>query len=139
MTSETFFSDTLSGAHCDTNWYEGNNGDLGRVTPSFAEPAPALLGFDSPIDTYCAANKPPPRQARGQRQHYGHAGECVNANLNILSLYGDRLPYNLCRNLEWMTCAAKGLLPGQGWGGQVSRAGGSREIRFAFRPSDLDP
>eukprot|EP00966_Prymnesium_polylepis_P321892 7378176-Prymnesium_polylepis.1 len=38
-----------------------------------------------------------------------------------------------------MTCAAKGLLPGQGWGGQVSRAGGSREIRFAFRPSDLDP
>ena len=91
MKPETFFSDTLSGAHCDTNWYEGNNGDLGRATPSFAEPAPALLGFDSSIDAYCAENKPPPLQARGQRQYYGHAGECVNANLNILSLYGDRL------------------------------------------------
>eukprot|EP00966_Prymnesium_polylepis_P238653 5519330-Prymnesium_polylepis.2 len=26
---------------------------------------------------------------------------CVKASLNILSLYGDRVPYNVCRNLEW--------------------------------------
>ena len=33
---------------------------------------------------------------------------------NILSLYGDRVPYNICRNLEWQVCAALNRIPGQG-------------------------
>ena len=53
----------------------------------------------------------------------------MNANLNILSLYGEGVPYNTCRNLEWQLCAIKGLLPGQG----------SNEIIFATAPKDLDP
>ena len=57
-----------------------------------------------------------------------HAERCVSASLNILSLYGDSLPYNICRNLEWMTCAARGMLPGQG----------SRMIKFAKAPSTLE-
>ena len=53
----------------------------------------------------------------------------MNANLNILSLYGDRVPYNICRNLEWQVCAAKGQLPGQG----------GHDIIFARSPNSLDP
>ena len=54
---------------------------------------------------------------------------CVRGNYNILSLYGDRVPYNICRNLEWQVCAAKGLLPGQG----------SEAIKFGYQPSKLRP
>jgi hypothetical protein len=51
----------------------------------------------------------------------------AQASQNILSLYGKRIPYNLCRNLEWQICAAKGMLPGQGGFG----------IRFATAPKRL--
>lgn len=32
-----------------------------------------------------------------------HALACVKANVNILSLYGDRIPYNTCRNIEYVS------------------------------------
>lgn len=80
-------SDTLQTKFCNSNWYNGNEGDLGRQTPRFSAPAAALLGFDDAIDAYCASQR---RYAPQQRRVYwGHAGRCVNANLNILSLYGD--------------------------------------------------
>ena len=41
-----------------------------------------LLGFDETIDAYCAAHG-----GRGQ-----HSEACVRANVNILSLYGQRVP-----------------------------------------------
>ena len=53
----------------------------------------------------------------------------MRANVNILSLYGDKIPYNTCRNIEWQMCAARGSLPGQR----------SRKIRFAKAPSTLAP
>ena len=58
-----------------------------------------MLGFDESIDDFCAFERD-----RYQDTHLypnNHAGSCVNANHNILSIYGDRMPYNLCRNLEW--------------------------------------
>ena len=67
--------------------------------------------------------------APGYAKDWTHATRCVAANVNILSLYGNRVPYNICRNLEWQTCAAKGMLPGQG----------TPAIRFATAPSSLDP
>ena len=123
---EQFFSDTLKGAACRSNWFEGNVGRLGNVgqPPKFAEEAAALLGFDETIDAYCAARV-------GKLDKYlrlRHAERCVKANLNILSLFGSRVPYNVCRNLEWQTCAAQGRLPGQGSAG----------IRFAKAPRTLD-
>ena len=48
--------------------------------------------------------------------------------MNILSLYGNRLPYNICREPEWITCAANGLLPGQK----------GLEIVFSKPPKELD-
>lgn len=50
-------------------------------------------------------------------------------SLNILSLIGERVPYNSCRTLEWQVCAALGKLPGQR----------SRKILFATAPGSLDP
>ena len=47
----------------------------------------------------------------------------------ILFWQGNRVPYNICRNLEWMTCAAQGKLPGQT----------SNTMIFSKAPKDLDP
>jgi hypothetical protein len=60
---------------------------------------------------------------------------CVAADLNVLSLNdltlradeSPRVEYNLCRNLEWVDCAARKLLPGM--------TGGS-SIVFATAPAD---
>lgn len=124
-----YFDDTWWGRPCERNWYTGNGGQLGEpnggpahkwVWPHFTKrQAPALLGFDESIDNYCARHG-------GQGQH---AVACVQANVNILSLYGNRIPYNICRNVEWQVCAAKGTLPGQG----------GRTMRFAYAPKNLEP
>ena len=126
--SGKYFEEVLTGAHCYTNWYVGNDGELGR--PHNALPggfndnqeAPALLGFDESIDSFC-------KSTLGDAANWmGHAERCVEANLNILSLFGQQVPYNICRNLEWQVCAANGLLPGQG----------GKSIKFAKAPKTLD-
>ena len=91
--SPEYFDKILNGAFCNTNWYEGNAGELGDATrlPYFSDDAPALLGFDESIDDYCQERL----RAKGDTGQYGHAGNCVVSNLNILSLYGDRVPYNV--------------------------------------------
>ena len=96
--------------------YEGSNG-VGWNIPTFPRAAPALLGFDESIDATCHGTPD------------NHAAPCIQSSNNILSLHGQNVPYNICRNLEWQTCAAKGLLPGQG----------GRTIRFAYEPRQLIP
>lgn len=133
---DEFWRNVENGGACDRNWYTGNWGDLGRpdggpdkpfVTPHFTtDKAPALLGFDENIEDYCQANM-------GVKQEDGHAQQCIRANVNILSLYGDLVPYNVCRNVEWQTCAAMGRLPGQGEGR------GGNVLRFAKAPRNLEP
>lgn len=120
-----YFDDMFWGRGCNKNWYSGNAGGLGQawggptmdwVHPHFTAPAPALLGFDRNIDWHCH-----------NHNDAMHAIKCVEANVNILSLYGNEIPYNVCRNAEWQLCAAKGALPGQIDG----------TIMFAFPPKDL--
>lgn len=134
---DRFWHDLSQGSGCGRNWYTGNDGGLGQtnggptqswVTPHFTSPhAPALLGFDENIDDYCG------EQSGTQYSYEGHAQRCVRANVNILSIYGETIPYNVCRNLEWMTCAAMGRLPGQGEGR------GGNILRFAKAPRNLEP
>ena len=90
-----FFNDAFNGIHCHRNWYTGNAGDLGihgpvpnTANPHFTKNAPALLGFDDTINTQCLTTNDQ------------HATGCTRANYNILSLYGQKIPYNLCRNFE---------------------------------------
>lgn len=122
----TFFGATVNGDYCATNWYEGNWGVLGQPDslPSFEDDAFGLLGFDESIDDYCDDAL----RRKSIKSADDHAGRCVDASLNILSLYGNRVPYNICRNLEWITCAVKGALPGQL----------SPTIVFARAPKSLD-
>ena len=90
-----------AGKHCDSNWYEGSTIDGSRkgehYRPQFTGlTAPAVLGFDEAIDRACF----------NTRGGHHHAEKCIHSNLNILSLHGDRVPYNICRNLEWQARAA---------------------------------
>ncbi len=110
-----FFAGLMSGADCGSNWYDG----LGPQ-PEFPEPAPALLGFDTSIDQLCRVYN---RNGRVRQEKV----PCVERNFNILALFGTTLPYNMCRNLEWLVCAAKGELVGQE----------TPVLRFAEKPADL--
>ena len=76
--------------------YEGNFGLLGLPgrTTTFPTPAPALLGFDETIDDFCSSRR---HDAGDWGDYMGHAENCRLASMNILSLYGTRLPYNICR------------------------------------------
>jgi len=122
---ETFFTAVKSGDICDSNWFEGTG--IGGVNdrPRFTSQAPALLGFDETIDGFCDAEH---HWFANGFYPEDHAGKCANSNNNILALWGNRLTYNMCRNLEWQICAAKGLLPGQGGYG----------MRFSYPPGNLD-
>jgi len=130
-TAQNYFQEAWRGTHCQSNWYEGNpGGTLGAMgqPPTFTADAVALLGFDETIDKYCGQHRKTNPDAKNFGG-YAHARNCVMANLNILSLYGTRVPYNICRNLEWQVCAARGKLPGQA----------SPTIIFSHEPSQLDP
>ena len=127
-----YFQETANGTHCATNWYEGHAGPLGEAghLPRFAQPAPALLGYDDGIFEKCAAALPPgtPACRRDKPSHVAKC--CMAAGFNILNMVGHRVPYNLCRNLEWQMCAVSGKLP--------SQPVGDRSIRFANAPRQLD-
>lgn len=134
--TDRYFQETMAGTWCDANWYEnGRNDDIGNpdihIPYAFdrGKVAPALLGFDETIDQYCAMELHKAGKKFDERS-FMHAINCQNANINILALYGDRLPYNICRNLEWMTCAAQGRLPGQK---------GTPQLIFAKSPGQLFP
>jgi hypothetical protein len=75
----------------------GDLGDMNR-RPRFSGQAPALLGFDETIDDFCVADHR--YHSNGYYDDWSHAGKCANSNNNILALWGNRLTYNMCRNLE---------------------------------------
>ena len=128
------FLDKLnSREQCDVNWLEGAMGGQ-YDRPPFTTDAPALLGFDGDIGDYCSE--------KSQLGDWGPgdwnkelARRCVAGNQNILRImfscancWGARKGWDMCRNLQWVLCAARGWLPGQ------NNAG----IYFAKAPRDLD-
>ena len=115
----SFDSRVLSGAACertrsDAHWYHTvgpphvdlvRDGSSTHPRPNFTAPALALLGFDDSFNTHCASG------GAINVSRTGTINACALANFNVLSVEEQR--YNLCRNLEWQACAARGLLPGQ--------------------------
>lgn len=65
----------------------------------------------------------------GQIRCCTRAHRCRQIGLNILNLATGRVPFNMCRNLEWLVCAGQGRLPGQS----------GPNIRFAPAPKQLEP
>jgi len=124
--SSSFFQETLENKHCKTNWFEGNDGNLGsshHVDHFGGAVAPALIGFEDNVDELCTNTSclDCPAEAVGPK--------CITAGYNIFSLSGKHVPYNMCRTLEWAVCAAQGFLPGQK----------GKSIKFATAPNTLDP
>ena len=103
-----FFRRLDEARHCDQKW--GSNLD-----------APAVLGFAETMQSFC----------NGHGRRLGEAeltGACRAAQLNILRIGG----WNMCKNTEWIYCAARGRLA-HGSGGS---SGG--DLIFSLAPKDLD-
>jgi hypothetical protein len=136
-----FFENALKPSQCDANWLEGAIDGGPEQRPGFdaARPADALLGFDGTIWDYCS------QVGRiggwpGGDWNRELARRCVAANMNILRIMfscsdcvGARAGWSMCRNLQWVLCAVRGLLPGQ-----RGRGGHAPAIRFAKAPRELD-
>jgi len=119
--SRDFFDQALRGFPCNVNWNEANSSHLWEIgnVQQFPEAAPALLGFHEAVDHTCANR----RRALGDtKDQVGQVESCRRASMNIL---GE--PRDMCRHVEWLTCAANGLLPGQK----------GLRIKFSTAPSSL--
>ena len=111
---EAYFDHILSGGQCDTNWFEGAKGALGRqeTRPPFTTEAPALLGFDDSIYAFCSTLVGKPVnfiKSDGLDFNEELAERCVRANINILRIISTtRSHWNMCQNLRWILCALTG-------------------------------
>jgi len=114
LPSATYFRNTERGAFCKSNWYEGHSGGIGKQghPPTYNRAAPALMGFDGGIHSFCVAQLAGSERSRHTAGSDGKlrggivAKACVAASMNILNMVGKRVPYNLCRNLEWQVTYA---------------------------------
>lgn len=105
----SWIADMRAGAMCDRNWHESSPGcESQAVEANFTADGPALLGFDPNIIRTCNE-----LVGCGHSRDAPSAQTCIHANVRILALSGRNPSYNLCRNLEWVVCAAAGRLRGQ--------------------------
>lgn len=128
-TGTRYWQAVADATNCDLNWFEGALRDLDFPDdrPEFThEEAPALLGFDEDIFTYCSAKVRVPPTFFSQKDL---AERCVEGDENILRIIRSAWPWTMCQNLAWEVCALRGLLPGQG----------GRRVHFATAPKELDP
>eukprot|EP00965_Chrysotila_dentata_P244938 6206259-Pleurochrysis_carterae.AAC.2 len=90
------------------------------------------MGLEGAIHDFCAEHSP-----SGWRHEHGSAGygqrqfvhTCIEARLNVLRMMAGT--WNMCENLKWMVCAARGKLPGQ--------AGSPGVMTFAVAPKSRPP
>jgi hypothetical protein len=106
-----------AGVACGRNWFSGVGGGCvdQLVLPAWTGPAPAAIGFDDKLAERCADRKgrPDAPLPAALLEHGGRKRSCIHKNLNVLALFSQAPSYDLCRNLEWLVCAARGALPGQ--------------------------
>lgn len=105
--------DMLGGTMCDRNWYVGVPGctsqEVMPVQGLARTRSDAALGFDDELIRECNA------QAGCVGSHDVPGPQaCMYAGVNLLALFSNDPSYNMCRNLEWVVCAAQGRLPNQG-------------------------
>ena len=89
----SFFAELQAGEGCNQNWFSGA---LGRgVAPEFdSDTAPALLGFDEAIASFCLGQPGEENPPRGWER--AHPAWCVQAGHNILAVFNNG--YNLVRS-----------------------------------------
>ncbi len=128
--SRRFFDDVFRKTQCNINWYDGAL--PGNQRPRFSSRAPALLGFDETIAQFCHEKLARPLAGWPHCPPCDRdiAESCVKANQNVLRLLNPLRghKWNMCQNLQWMTCAVQGALPGQQ---------GNTMMHFATAPKTL--
>lgn len=128
--AEPNFWETLRGASdsmCNRNWYQGgaNNPRMNDESyrPDFM--GAALLGINTPEITKYACEESTGDAENRQCRKRGITKATMDAKYTILRL--EQNLWNMCRNLEWVVCAVRGLLPNQEGG-----------IAFATPPSTVN-
>eukprot|EP00930_Biecheleria_cincta_P062187 TRINITY_DN4768_c0_g1_i6.p1 TRINITY_DN4768_c0_g1~~TRINITY_DN4768_c0_g1_i6.p1 ORF type:complete len:984 (-),score=136.80 TRINITY_DN4768_c0_g1_i6:1197-4148(-) len=152
---EQWFADLLTGKRCDRPWMVWSESDVPQSSfQQYTKEAPAVLGLDPLILAYCrnlthdtrkvphvndpfwktwkAAGMPAPEKMLGPMNILEHnlLLGCARANRNILrvsAMAHSKASWDMCANVEWVVCAAKGMLPNQG-----------KTIEFAVPPGNLD-
>jgi hypothetical protein len=140
---------------CDRPWMVYSEEDVPKSSyQQFTKEAPALLGLDPMILQFCrnlthdsrpvpdvndpfwktwkAAGMPAPEKALGSMNTLEHnlLDACGAANRNILrvsAMAQAKTSWDMCANVEWVVCAAKGKLPNQG-----------KTMQFAVPPGSID-
>lgn len=136
--ADIYFAAALSNRQlCDANWLEGAAGGA-HERPLFPRAvAPALLGFDGDIHRRCSelAGLGSSRVS-GAAWNAELAVRCIQASRNVLRIgSGASYGWTMCVNLNWLLCAARGWLPGQGGTTlQFARAPGQLDIRDYNEP-----
>lgn len=112
---------------CDRNWYRGGfavghefNKKDWRADYNGNQINPALLGFEEDLQPFNCREIESKTGKPANCEEQGLIESAFEAGNNLLRLDA-RFGWNMCRNLEWVTCAIRGSLPNQGTG----------KIRFA--------
>eukprot|EP00747_Dinoflagellata_sp_TGD_P127666 gnl/TRDRNA2_/TRDRNA2_174432_c0_seq2.p1 gnl/TRDRNA2_/TRDRNA2_174432_c0~~gnl/TRDRNA2_/TRDRNA2_174432_c0_seq2.p1 ORF type:complete len:297 (+),score=19.78 gnl/TRDRNA2_/TRDRNA2_174432_c0_seq2:67-957(+) len=115
--SRDFATKLLDSRSCARNW------TVGHHRHNFTQHPPALLGLDEDMWKYCSG-----------RKHFKNEQEpeliasCSKRNQNLIRVDLDLARYDQCMDAQWVICAAKELLPGQGEAG----------LHFATAPKNLN-
>mmetsp|Transcript_13863 Transcript_13863/g.20459 ORF Transcript_13863/g.20459 Transcript_13863/m.20459 type:complete len:368 (+) Transcript_13863:77-1180(+) len=121
----------LAESSCQRNWYEDGTTNAQINSASFRPPngSPPLLGPDTIVITQFSCDRLL-EQGRplNNCKRKGIVHTSMEAGYTILRL-GTR-HWNMCRNLEWVVCSIRGMLPGQ--------KDTDGRIHFVVPPSTLD-
>ena len=116
----SFFSESFAGKNCNINWLSGGTNGPGFTDASLkSDGAPAVFGTDVAVLELCLT-----KLGRWRKVYHASDGEiasaCLAASYNVMRL--PRRQWTICTNYEFIACAARGLLPGQGNKGVVFTA-----------------
>jgi len=153
--ADKWFDSMLAGEGCDRPWMVMSEEDVPKSRfQQYAQEAPAVMGLDPLILEFCrnlthdsrpvphvddpfwktweAAGMPAPEKSLGpfNTLEYNLLQACGAANRNILRVSAvaqATTSWDMCANVEWVVCAAKGKLPNQG-----------KTIEFSTPPGSLD-
>lgn len=140
--ADKWFKDTMAGKNCGRPWMVLEEQDVPVSRwQQYTDEAPAVLGLDPTIIKFCrdlegdsrvvpdlndpfwftweSAGMPKPAHTFGPMNiiESNLLQACSAANRNILrvsAMAQRKTAWDMCSNVEWVVCAAKGMLPNQG-------------------------
>mmetsp|Transcript_27979 Transcript_27979/g.46353 ORF Transcript_27979/g.46353 Transcript_27979/m.46353 type:complete len:384 (+) Transcript_27979:168-1319(+) len=128
--TEKFWENLLEKETCDRNWYRGGypdgmeeNNKEWRADYYGNQNNPGVVGYEEDLGPFNCKEIKKKKGEAFMCDEIDFIDSAHQAGHNMLRL-DSRFGWNMCRNLEWVICAIRGLLPNQGDG----------KIRFATTP-----